>query len=620
MADSVDPGLTGFIEALGMPALVVARARDGGWQRALLNARGRLLEAAIGPLCLDPATLAAVERCAATGEPADDERTATRDGRPMVLRRCFATLRHPADPEAMVLVTLTDVSGPAARSSAISESEQRFRDFTEAASDSFWETDVRHRMVWMRGRAGDRTVLPIARQFGMTVDEVLEQSGSVPESDRPVTEIMAAREPLENYVYRLDRPDGPTWRVIDGRPFHDREGRFCGYRGVTRDITENRRQMAAMEEARRQAEQADRAKSRFLAAATHDLRQPLQAAIMFHAVLQRLDLPDAGRDGLDKLGRSLTALQDMLTRLLDISRLDAGVIKPDRHAFPVGPLIERLADAYGPIAAARGVALRHVACSATVISDPHLLDRILENLVSNAVKYTQRGRVLIGCRRVGDALAIRVYDTGPGIAEEDKALIFEEFRRGGNAPGDIAEGLGIGLSIVERLARLLGHDLTLASESGRGTLVEVRVPLLEAALKGAAAPPMGVAPGPARAITVLVVDDDAAVRESLALALESSGYRVLVAATGEAALAEGAEAGAGLSAIVADLGLGNGPDGISVIQGLRQRLDRDVPALLLTGDTTPDRLRDIARTDIDVVHKPVLPDVLGAQLKRLTES
>ena len=310
-------------------------------------------------------------------------------------------------------------------------------------------------------------------------------------------------------------------------------GRFRDYRaGRCHATNQNARAdgiLGGVEEARRQAEQADRAKSRFLAAATHDLRQPLQAAIMFHAVLQRQALPPESMDGVDKLGRSLTALQDMLTRLLDISRLDAGVIVPARMSFPLTPVVERLADTYGPIAADRGLSLRFVRTGATVYSDPHLLDRILENLVSNAVKYTRSGRILIGSRRRGRTLSIQVIDTGIGIPEAEQATIFEEFRRGGNAPGDVAEGMGIGLAIVERLARFAsitrfssGRSPAVARWSRSGVPIERRSPR-PTGVRAWFAAPRGCRRALAR---LLLVENEPQLLEAR-LALESAGWRAL---------------------------------------------------------------------------------------------
>lgn len=619
LASALDAAtLTACLECLALPAALWERGADGEWRRLAANHRlpGMAPEPGGGA---GRALSRRLDLCARERQAVEDVVAVA--GRPRRhLRRSLVPVVDSGGPVRRVLMTLTDVTDEVAREATLAESEQRFRAFTEAASDGLWETGPDLRFVWFRARPGDRPLLPAATQFGLTPDEVVGRSGAVPDDPRSLAEIMTAREPIVGYVYRQDRPEGPVWRRMDGAPYYHPDGRFRGYRGVVRDITESRWQLAVVDEARRQAEQANRAKSRFLAAATHDLRQPLQAAIMFHAVLQRQALPPESIDGLDKLGRSLIALQDMLTRLLDISRLDAGVIVPSRMSFPLGPLVDRLADTYGPIAADRGLSLRVVPTGATVYSDPHLLDRILENLVSNAVKYTRTGRILVGSRRRGRVLSIRVIDTGIGIPEAEQATVFEEFRRGGNAPGDVAEGLGIGLAIVERLARLLEHPVSLRSVPGRGTMVEVRVPL-EAAVDpdgpglGAVAAPAPVPPG---AGTVLVVENDPAVLESLALALESAGWRALTAADAHQALVRAAEVEGRLDAVIADIGLGGSLDGIDVVQAIRARTGHRVPALLLTGDTSPDRLRTIAGRGLSVLHKPVMPDTLGDILARMT--
>lgn len=234
---------------------------------------------------------------------------------------------------------------------------------------------------------------------------------------------------------------------------------------------------AELEQARYSAERANVAKSKFLAAASHDLRQPVQALMNFMAALHILIKDEKARSALTDMDRSVAAIGMLLDSLLDISRLDAGIVQPQLQEFAIAPLIERMHKEFGPLATEKGVRLTAVPCAAIVRSDPALLSRIVQNLVANAVRYTDEGRILIGCRREGEALRICIHDTGLGIPDEKMADIFEEFTQLGNAERDRTKGLGLGLSIVDRLSRLLGHPLRLRSQLGSGSTFSLTVPL-----------------------------------------------------------------------------------------------------------------------------------------------
>ena len=242
--------------------------------------------------------------------------------------------------------------------------------------------------------------------------------------------------------------------------------------------TEEARQtaMEALLKAREAAEQADNDKTRFLAAAGHDLRQPLQALGLFVAALAHRPLPDDLRAIVDKIESSLEAFEHLLNTLLDISRLDAGVIEAHSTIFAVQSLLDRLALEFVPLAERKGLSMRVVATTAITRCDPTLLERILRNLLSNAIRYTRRGGVVVGCRRQGCDLRIEVWDSGSGIAAANRREIFLEFRRFSNGEGEDRQGLGLGLAIVERLAALLDLRIELASKLGRGSVFTVVPP------------------------------------------------------------------------------------------------------------------------------------------------
>ncbi len=249
---------------------------------------------------------------------------------------------------------------------------------------------------------------------------------------------------------------------------------------LSRDLDETRRKLAAVtaerEAERDAAQQADHSKTRFLAAASHDLRQPLQALGLFVATLAQRSLPDDIKNIVDKIEGSLEALEHLLDGLLDISRLDAGAIEAHSVAFPLQSLFDRMSLEFESLAERKGLSLRLLRTGATVRSDPALLERILRNLLSNAIRYTRSGGVVVGCRRKSTGLRIEVWDSGSGIAASDQKEIFREFRQlGGNTDGE-RHGLGLGLAIVERLSHLLGLQIELRSRLGKGSMFAIVLP------------------------------------------------------------------------------------------------------------------------------------------------
>ena len=376
---------------------------------------------------------------------------------------------------------------------------------------------------------------------------------------------------------------------------------------------------AELEASRAEAEAANLGKTRFIAAASHDLLQPLHAARLFTAALVDRD-PRNDLGG--KIDASLGAVEALLDALLDISKLDAGAFKPETRPFALQPMFDSLATAFAPVAAQRGVELVVVPTRAFVSTDPAFLRRILQNLLSNALRYGRSEgrpqRVLLGCRRVGEGLRIEVKDNGPGIAADKHAVIFDEFVRlqpEENAPRE-ERGLGLGLAIVERIARMLELPVAIASAPGRGSTFSVTVPQVPAVVAATFAPP---APQPLSAVEsesfVLCIDNEARVREAMVALLGGWGCRVATAATEAEALHEVARAGRLPDLVLADLHLDEGPDGLEVVEALRRAWGQPVPAALVTADRDPMlRLRARAR-QVELLHKPVKPASLRALLR-----
>jgi signal transduction histidine kinase/CheY-like chemotaxis protein len=380
---------------------------------------------------------------------------------------------------------------------------------------------------------------------------------------------------------------------------------------------------AELEASRAEAEAANLGKTRFIAAASHDLLQPLHAARLFTAAMMDRD---PGNDLGAKIDTSLGAVESLLDALLDISKLDAGAFKPEARGFALGPMFESLATAFAAVAARRDIQLVVVPTRAFVTTDPAFLRRILQNLLSNALRYGRAEgrpqRVLLGCRREGDRLRIEVKDNGPGIAADKQAMIFEEFVRL-QPEVELAReerGLGLGLAIVERVARMLDLPVRIDSAPGRGSTFSVLVPRAPSV---ETMPAAASAPLPAPALEaesfVLCIDDEARVREAMATLLGGWGCKVATAACEAEALERIADAGRLPDLVLADLHLDGGsdgrPNGLAVIEALRRHWGRTVPAALVTADREP-MLRLRARAQqVDLLHKPVKPAALRALLR-----
>jgi signal transduction histidine kinase len=364
-----------------------------------------------------------------------------------------------------------------------------------------------------------------------------------------------------------------------------------------------------------QLEAANLAKSRFLAAASHDLRQPLHALNLFVTQLRReTDQAEQARL-VERIDASVAAMNELFSSLLDISKLDAGVVTPSVSDFPVDDLLKRIEMTFAAAAREKGLRLRVISNRAFIRSDFILLERILLNLVSNAIRYTVGGGVMVGCRRRGDTLRIEVWDSGIGIPEDQRSSIFREFYQLPAAERDRSGGLGLGLAIVDRLCRLLGHPIELISQLGRGSRFVVVV---------ATAPRRRLIEQPLETVTdqtmgklVLVIDDDALVLDSMRGALKSWGCNVVTASSGAAALACLAELERTPDLIISDYRLADGDNGIRAIERLRKALSAPVPAFLISGDTAPERLREARASGYYLLHKPVLPITLRATISQL---
>jgi two-component system CheB/CheR fusion protein len=384
------------------------------------------------------------------------------------------------------------------------------------------------------------------------------------------------------------------------------------------DVTEVKREGKALEAAKSEAERANSGKSRFLAAASHDLRQPLQTISLLQGMLEKRVRDEASLKLVHRLDETVRAMSSMLDKLLDINQLEAGIVRPTIVDFPIKGLLDELRTEFTYHTATSGLDWRVAPSSLIVRSDPRLLEQIIRNLLSNAVKYTTKGKLLLGCRRSGDKLRIEVWDTGPGIPELELQAIFEEFHQLDNPARERSKGLGLGLAIVQRLADLLGHKIDVRSRVGAGSVFTIEVPLgRPEAVDLPIASQNETQVSAASRGTILVVEDDPAVREMLQLLFDDEGHRTLVAADGHKALKLAAEVTTVPNLIVADYNLPNGLNGLEIIARLQKQLQRAIPAIILTGDISTDSLREIAQHGCVHLNKPVRAKELTHLAQRL---
>lgn len=362
--------------------------------------------------------------------------------------------------------------------------------------------------------------------------------------------------------------------------------------------------------ARDRAEAANRAKSRFLAASSHDLRQPLHTLSLYSAALKLRAPNGATGEIAGHIDTALASLSALVNSLLDISKLDAGAVQPELQCTGLKALIERIEADYRPVAREKGLEFRVAAADVQVKTDPVLLERLVGNLVDNAFKYTAAGSVMLAAESDELKVRVTVRDTGAGIPAAERERIFEEFYQIGNPERDRSQGLGLGLAIVRRLAQLLGLEVKLESEPGRGSTFAVTMPLtLEDRPVPAPAAPVAATWRGFDGAQVLVIDDEPEVRTGMRTLLEHLGCRVAVCggyAEAERLLDERALE---VDVIVADFRLRQNENGIDTVRRLRARLG-EVPALLVSGDTAPERLREAQSSGLPLLHKPVSADKL----------
>ena len=519
-----------------------------------------------------------------------------------------------------VVITFADISETKAADREIRAARAYSDSIIDTIRQPLVVLDDELRFVSANRSFYDMFALEPGEAIGKPLETVAGRHGGAPGLRSFLEQVQAEPSHVDDYETELDLPGG-RGRILLLNARKLLEGAL-GERKIViaiDDITERRRAAEALGDAKREAEQANRGKSRFLAAASHDLRQPLQTLSFLQGILAKKVTDPTVLALIGRLEETVTAMSGMLDTLLDINQLEAGIVRSELVDFPINLVFDQLHSQFAYDETAGRLDWRVVPSSLSIRSDPRLLAQMIRNLVANAVKYTETGKVLLGCRRSGDKLRIEVWDTGIGIPAEQLSAIFEEFHQLDNPARERSKGLGLGLAIVQRLADLLGHAIDVRSRPGKGTVFTVEVPLVtsKAAARSAHPDPVEAPPVAPVGATILVVEDEPAVRALLKLLLDSEGYRTVTAADGRVALGLASRAAGRPNLVLADYNLPNGPNGLQVVTTLQETLGRDIPAIILSGDISTETLREIAHRGCAYLAKPVTAATLVGLIQQL---
>ena len=450
----------------------------------------------------------------------------------------------------------------------------------------------------------------VFRLIASDIGRPLSDLASITRDDDPSEDARAVlrnAEPIEREVAGAEG----QWFSRRVQPYRAEGGQFEGVVITYIDITERKRINAALVAATLDSERATRAKSRFLASASHDLRQPMQAIALLNSLIARHKRSSEGARLTALLDQTLTSMTTMLDSMLDVNRIDSGVVRPVMRPVPIAPLMQRLVDEFAPQCDLKRLKLRFVPCKAWVHTDLQLLEQMLRNLLSNALKYTLQGGILMGCRRHDGSVTIQVFDTGIGVPASEVETIFDAYNQGSQGRARDRNGLGLGLSIVQRLADLMDHQVAVRSRPGKGSVFMITLPCAAPTPEAAPAEPVpAFTPAAPRHGVILLVEDEGPLRELLEEFLVEAGHTVIAHASAKTAMAWASEDTAQPDLLLTDYDLRGGTSGLRLAQDLPDVLGGALPTIVLTGDITSETMKVIAATEFRQITKPVMPQVL----------
>ncbi|MGO9942155.1 MAG: MASE1 domain-containing protein [Rhodoblastus sp.] len=505
-------------------------------------------------------------------------------------------------------VTSLDITSQVETRNALAAAKEKADEILASIGDGFYALDAQWRFAYFNAQAERLLKKNHEDVLGRCIFDVFPKLRETPVQAH-YRQVMEGKQAIN---FECISPISDQWTNFSVYP--TREGGISVY---FRDISDQKEIERELVAAKSEAEHANQAKSKFLAAASHDLRQPVQSLVLLLSVIERqvASRPKA-METARMMRMAVDGLHGLLTSVLDISRLDAGVVAPIAECVDLGALVERLAAEYTPKAADRGLEFRMVTRDWQARTDPALLERALRNLIENALRYTEEGGILLAMRRRGELVRIDVIDTGIGIAADKQAEIFEEFHQLGNPGRDLDQGLGLGLAIVSRIASLLGTQVDVASRVGRGSRFSLSLPRVhDAAPVVAVSAPIDDPGG-----RVLIVEDNAVVRIGLEAMLKQFGYETLSAVCGEDALELAEKQAWSFAAIVADYRLGAGLTGIETAREIQRVAGRPIAVLVLTGDTAVECIAEIEASGFKMLHKPLSAEQLRRELAQLIKA
>ena len=505
-------------------------------------------------------------------------------------------------------VTNLDITSLMKGRAALAEARDKADEILSSIADGFYALDAQWRFVYFNAKAAKLLKKGGEQVVGRNFFEVFPQVRDT-QVHHNYQRVMESRRPSE---FEFVSPILKKWIYFSVYP--TREGGISVY---FRDISAQKAVEAEIIAAKSEAERANRAKSKFLASASHDLRQPVQSLVLLLSLIERqVEANPRAIETAHMMKQALGGLNGLLTAILDISRLDAGVVEPSIENVDLAALLGRLAGEYTAKAADKGLELRFARgrpALSHALADPSLLERALRNLVENALRYTSSGGVLIGLRQRGPRVRIDVIDTGVGVPAEKQGEIFDEFIQLNNPGRDLSKGLGLGLAIVARLAALMNGKIEVNSHFGRGSRFSLSLPCAKAATQAEALETLHEDP----AGRILIVEDNVILRHGLENIAQQWGCETYTAGSGEEALDVAAANNWRIDAIVTDYRLGAGLNGVQAAQEIARRSGRDFPTLVLTGDTAKNRIAEITASGFDLLHKPVSTEELRRKLAQL---